>query len=255
MSHSYRDDQSLNPAVAAHNDDQPSFTQVLQARLSRRNVLAGGAAWMSKASLPLSAASLASLSACATNQGNTLHRSDNAAGPRMRFKGVAVSTSDSVQVPEGYTASVLLSWGDAIGHRDGSPVFRDDASNSAADQMLQAGMHHDGLHFFTLPRDSRSSSQGLLAINHEYTDDGLLHSDGYAGWSAEKVRKSQAAHGLSIVEVTQEQGRWSSVRPSPYARRITANTPMRFSGPAAGHPLLRTAADPQGLSPLGTFNN
>ena len=77
MSHSYRDDQSLNPAVAAHNDDQPSFTQVLQARLSRRNVLAGGAAWMAKASLPLSAASLASLSACATNQGNTLHRSAN----------------------------------------------------------------------------------------------------------------------------------------------------------------------------------
>jgi hypothetical protein len=83
--------------------------------------------------------------------------------------------------------------------------------------MLQAGMHHDGLHFFALPRDSRSSSQGLLAINHEYTDDGLLHSDGYAGWSAEKVRKSQAAHGVSVVEVRRDSDQWTVVRPSPLA--------------------------------------
>lgn len=255
MSHSYRDDQSLNPAVAGHKADQPSFTQVLQARWSRRDVLAGGAAWMAKASLPLSAASLASLSACATHQDSSLHRSANVAGPRMGFKGVAVSTSDSVQVPEGYTASVLLSWGDAIGHRDGSPVFRDDASNSAADQMLQAGMHHDGLHFFALPRDSRSSSQGLLAINHEYTDDGLLHSDGYAGWSAEKVRKSQAAHGVSVVEVRRDNDQWRVVRPSPLARRITAFTPTTISGPAAGSQGMRTAADPSGRECLGTLNN
>ena len=43
MSHSYRDDQSLNPAVAGNEADQPSFTQVLQARWSRRDVLVGGA--------------------------------------------------------------------------------------------------------------------------------------------------------------------------------------------------------------------
>ena len=77
MSHSYRDDQSLNPAVTENKADQPSFEQVLQARLSRRDVLAGGAAWMAKASLPLSAASLASLSACATHQDSSLHRSAN----------------------------------------------------------------------------------------------------------------------------------------------------------------------------------
>src|SRR5690606_31769274 len=49
-------------------------------------------------------------------------------------------------------------------------------------------------------------------------------------------------------------GEWGVV-PSHWNRRIAANTPMTFSGPAAGHRLLRTSADPTGTRPLGTFNN
>ena len=44
------------------------------------------------------------------------------------------------------------------------------------------------------------SRRGLLVMNHEYTDDGLLHATGLADWSAEKVRKAQAAHGVSVTD-------------------------------------------------------
>ena len=73
---------------------------------------------------------------------------------------------------------MLYRWGDPIGAAAGMPEFRPDASNTAAEQALQAGMHHDGMHFFPLPYGSGTSSHGLLAMNHEYLDEGLLFPDG-----------------------------------------------------------------------------
>ena len=116
-------------------------------------------------------------------------------------------------------------------------------------------MHHDGMRFFPLPAGQTGSTHGLLAINHEYTDDGLLHPDGMLTWTAEKVRKSQAAHGISVIEVRLDGNRWRVVRPSRYARRVTAATPMGITGPAAGHAWMRTAADPAGRTALGTMSN
>ena len=92
------------------------------------------------------------------------------------------------------------------------------------------GRHHDGLQFVAL----EGSRRGLLVSNHEYTDDGLLHPGGMQPWTAEKVAKSQAAHGISVIEIELEAGRWQMVRPSRYARRFTAGTPFAVSGPAAG---------------------
>ena len=50
-------------------------------------------------------------------------------------------------------------------------------------------------------------------------------------------------------------GRWIVVRPSRYARRITAATPMTVSGPAARDAALRTRDDASGRVVLGTINN
>ena len=212
-----------------------SFEDVLAARLSRRDVLRGSLAAVAVAAL-----------------GDAMIAPHARAASLLGFKSVPVSTADAVIVPEGYTADVVYAWGDPIG--DG-PAFKSDASNTAAEQERQAGMHHDGMHFYPVPMGSTSSTRGLLAVNHEYTDDGLLHPGGMTPWTAEKVAKAQAAVGVSVVELALTDGRWSVVHDSRLARRITARTPMAFSGPAAGHTLLRTAADPDGRIVLGTLGN
>jgi uncharacterized protein len=228
-----QDDTSAN---ISHN---PAFSAIFSQVLSRRRVLQGG----------LLAAGMALFGG---PTGSVLGRRAEAGTSLFSFEGVPASQADQVVVPSGYTAQVFFAWGDPIS--DG-PAFKPDASNTAEEQMLQAGMHHDSIDFFPLPMGSNSSARGLLAVNHEYADDGLLHVGGMEPWTAEKVTKSQAAHGVSIIEVAFEGSQWRIVRPSTYARRITGRTPIRFSGPAAGHAMLQTAADPTGMTVLGTLNN
>lgn len=188
------------------------------------------------------------------------------AASRLGFAPVPVSHEDAVRVPDGYRAQVLIRWGDPIGDPRGQPAFRFDASNTADEQALQSGTHHDGMAFFPLPRvafegpaarpaSDASSRHGLLATNHEYPDYGTLFPDHLADWSIGKVRKAQHALGVSVIEVRRGPAGWSVVSPSRFARRIHGDTPMRISGPAAGHPWMRTAADPQGLGVRGTFAN
>ncbi|MCW5650775.1 MAG: PhoX family phosphatase [Ramlibacter sp.] len=171
--------------------------------------------------------------------------------PPLGFTAVPPAADDTLRVPPEYEARVLYRWGEPTGLAGAVPPWRADGSASAADQAMQAGMHHDGMHFFPLGRDSR---HGLLVLNHEYTDEGLLHPAGVAR-SLETTRKSQHAMGVSVIEVVLGPAGWEQVRPSRYARRIHGNTPMRISGPAAGAPAMRTAANPAGDQVLGTFAN
>jgi secreted PhoX family phosphatase len=219
---------SRNLHVPGHCNpsENPTFDEVL----SRRTFLKGA----------LGAAVAASLPGCAT-QG---------ARPRISFAPIAPSSEDLFRVPPGYEAKVLFRWGDPVGIPGAMPAFRMDGSNSAEDQAVQAGMHHDGMHYFPLGQPDH----GLLAMNHEYLDEGLLFTDGQKTWSAEKVLKAQNAVGVSVIEVVLKGGQWEVVRPSRYARRITARTPCRIAGPAAGHALMKTEADPDGATVLGTYN-
>ncbi len=169
----------------------------------------------------------------------------------LGFEQLPTLTRDEVVVPKGYRVSVLYAWGDPVS--DG-PAFAQDASNASEDQAQQAGMHHDGLHFFPLGTLA-SSERGILVVNHEYTDDGLLHTTGMDPWTPEKVAKSQASHGVSVIEIARKDGRFEVERPSRFARRITARTPIRVGGPLAGHARLRTQADREGSLVLGTIAN
>src|SRR5690606_34456321 len=118
------------------------------------------------------------------------------------------------------------------------------------------------MHFF--PFDDAPNSHGLLVINHEYINP-TLHSNGFSYTDLAdgrrqrplaQVRKEQAAHGVSVLEIRREaDGQWRRVAGSRYHRRITAMTPMLLSGPLAGDPRMRTASDPSGTRVLGTLNN
>ena len=175
-----------------------------------------------------------------------------ALAPTIGFKGIPVDASDRLVVPEGYIATVIAAWGEPIGVAGHMPAFKPDGSNTAAEQAVQMGMHHDGMEYFPL---QGSSTHGLLALNHEYTDDGLLHVGGFTNMNAEKVKKSQMAHGLSVIEVELKDNAWQMVRPSRLARRLPMDTAFEVRGPAAGHPMMKTAADPGGTRVLGTLNN
>jgi secreted PhoX family phosphatase len=69
------------------------------------------------------------------------------------------------------------------------------------------------------------------------------------------VEAEMMAHGGSIVELRRDGAGWKLASPGALNRRITAETPMELRGPAAGHPRLRTSADPTGTRVLGMLNN
>jgi secreted PhoX family phosphatase len=164
---------------------------------------------------------------------------------------------DAVTVPAGYKVELMVAWGDPI--MPGAPAWAEDATQTAADQAKQYGMHNDGMHFFPFSsRTGLTSDRGVMCVNNEYTHEDILHgSEGLLGGSGvtiAKVRKSQAAHGVSIFEVRRTAGKWGVVKSSAYGRRITANTPMAVSGPAAGHALLKSKQfdiQPTGSTEIG----
>jgi len=213
------------------------FADILAVNMKRRSVLRGGA--VGAAAFFVGGASFSSRAEAQTLLGS--------------WTAIPTSTADTVSVPAGYTAQPFLPWGTPI--VPSGPAFKQDASNSARDQEKQLGMGHDGIYYFPLNnRIKGGSSSGLLAINHEYTVDKQLFTDGTANWNAEKTRKSQAAHGVSIVEVHRAfNGEWNHAE-SSYARRIHVNTTTELTGPAAGHRLLKTVDDQSGRYPVGILN-
>ncbi len=244
MSHFSKQDE-----LVSNESANPTFSQLIEARLSRRQLLGGSAA--------------ATLTGLFGGMSSLAEAASKTAKPPMPMKltalgftSVPFSTEDRVIVPQGYVAEVIYAWGDPVGIAGNMPAFKSDASNTAEEQAVQAGMHHDGMRFFPLPFGKEDSTRGLLCVNHEYTDPGLLTTDGNGKMTEAKYRKAIAAVGMSIIEIErQKNGSWSVVRPSRYARRITADTPIALSGPAAGHDLVKTAADPTGREVLGTLQN
>lgn len=179
-------------------------------------------------------------------------------GPLISFAPVTIAQhaaqSDGGKVPvisSDYQYQVLIPWGTPI--QPGGPAYNGnpDKRPTAAEQELQVGIGHDGMAFFGDGDDDLSSTAGMLCVNHEFGRNTHLIGK-TAPESLEDVRLSQAAHGASVVRIERDSdGAWQ-VAASPDSRRITANTPMAFSGPAAGSAFLENAA---GNEPRGTMAN
>jgi len=233
----------------SNRSSNPVFSDVADAFLSRRRFLQLGVVAGAAVSFPLLLKAENALAASGASP------SKIAKAVSLGFTSIPVSSEDTVIVPEGYIARPFYRWGDAVGLKGNLPEFKKDGSNTTEEQAAQAGMHHDGMAWFSLPQGGESAEHGLLAMNHEYIDNGMLFKDGVANWSADKARKGQNAMGVSVIEVKKNGQQWEVVRPSAFARRITVNTPMQLSGPARHNDLMKTAADSKGEVVLGTMQN
>jgi secreted PhoX family phosphatase len=212
------------------------FDRVVQAAVSRRGFLTGLVAFGSGAAV---------MGAGAVRASGELKQG----AARFAFTPIAAQTDFTVHVPEGYEWKVLASWGDPL--FSDAPAF-DPANGTTPEGQARAfGENTDGMELFDI------DGHEVIAVNHEYAnlDINLPQNDEGAPLSVTDVRKIQDAQGVAVFEVKEGENGWEVVIDSPFNRRITHNTPMRIAGPAAGHALLKTEADPSGTESLGTFNN
>ncbi len=228
------------------------FSDILQTSMSRRNLL--------KRSAVLSAAGFAASfvgkdlvgqAASALEKQGISKATSGSSAINFRPLTIAEATIDN-RVPSisaDYQYDVLIPWGTPL--ESGVPEYAGDPVNrtNSVNQAKQVGIGHDGMTFF--PENGTSNTKGVLCLNHEFGR--TSHVLGKAlPESLEDVRTMEHAHGVTCVEIEKVNGKWQVVTDSPRNRRIHVNTPVDFSGPAAGNSLLE---NPAGNPFQGTLNN
>jgi len=168
---------------------------------------------------------------------------------RFAFDPLPAQTDGTVHVPQGYTWNTLVRWGDPL--FSNAPDWDPQTGIPTEGSDLVFGENTDGMELF------HKGGVQLLVVNSEYTNNSVNLPADQAGTpaSAGDVRRLQNFQGVTVMEVTEGEAGWEVVVDSPYNRRIHHNTEMRIDGPAAGHDLLKTTADPAGTLALGTHNN
>ena len=241
------------------------FREVLSEHTSRRGVLGG----------TLAVAATGFLAPEAVGQDTDAFWGGYGRRPRrrgglVRFRPLTLAEAKSdqrlPQLSRDYTYQVIIPWGTPI--EPGATVAYEgdpDRRPTADEAALQVGIGHDGMWYFPIdpfadfpgyrPRNHRArgifgSRSGMLCVNHEFgRTSHVLGKD--APESLEDVRVMQHVHGVSVVALERRGRNWDVVR-SSNSRRIHVNTPVAFSGPVEGSPLLE---NPNGNVPLGTVNN
>ena len=215
---------------------ETDFGRLVEREISRRGFLGAGIAF--------------GASAFVVGAGVLRPSTARAAGDVFGFEAIPTNTLDTVTVAPGYNWHVVAKWGEPMWSN--SIEFDHMTRGTGESQELSFGDNNDGMWLY-----NDGEGRSVLAVNNEYTNLKIMYGGSGSGapQNADDVRKGKAAHGVSVVEIAENDGKWSIVVDSPYNRRITADTPMEITGPARGHDLLKTAADPEGVQSLGTWNN
>lgn len=234
-------DEGVNTAPNA------TMGEIISARYSRRGIIRGALA-------------VAAISGAVSPMALVAGRAQaQETKRRFNFKEVVAGVDRTHHVAEGYNADILLRWGDPL--FPDAPEF-DPRNQTAAAQARQFGYNNDYIGLVPLPGSDDTSRHALLVVNHEYTSEELMfpgmveqEAAGFDAMTRELVDIELMAHGGSVVEIRKTDGRWQVVLDSLYNRRITGETEMEITGPAAGHALMRTSADPEGRRVRGMLNN
>lgn len=228
-------DEAVNPPPK-----EVEFERVIHRALSRRQFL--GATGAGILSIGTGSLGLAPEDATA---GNTLSSADTA----IDFTPVAANSHDTVTVPQGFNWHVLTRWGDPLWSK--GKEFHPQTRGTGQSQEFAVGDNNDGMELYS--RDDRL----IMAVNNEYVNRSIIYGNRESGLpeNEDDIRKGKAGHGVSVFEIMQKDGQWEVVKDSEFNRKITADSPMEITGPARGHDLLKTSADPDGVMSLGTWNN
>jgi secreted PhoX family phosphatase len=223
-----------------NQSDNGHIQEVIRAALRRRSLLTGAAVGAGTLALSAGARPAAAAPTPASLRGVAT----------AAFRPVPPNKRDAVVVPEGFRHDVVVRWGDPV--LPGAPAF-DVHAQTPESAAMQFGYNCDYVGLIPLGGD-----RALLVVNHEYTDDVLMFPTG--AYDAATMKEIEmASHGMSVVEVKRGRvpGSWMRVPPArtTYNRRVHVGSTLRLSGPAAGDPRLRTSADPEGTTVLGTINN
>ena len=229
------DDIPTNPNLSATIGD------VINTRYGRRDVIAG----------------MLGVSASTALFGPSALDAAPKTRSRYVFDELTSGNDQTHHVAAGYNAQILLRWGDPI--TADAPAF-DVMNQTAAAQLQQFGYNNDYIGFTAL---NANGTRGLLCVNHEYTNEEVMFPSlgrqdraNFADMTPELINIEMAAHGGTIVEIEQTNGTWSVILDSQLNRRITPlTTEMTIDGPAAGHDRMKTNADPDGMTVIGTMNN
>ena len=276
---------SSDPIENKSNNEH--FQEVLDKAISnpsRRNILRGGLGLASMFALPM-------LPGCGGGGTSGPAFAENGlpllgASSLMKFTPVAKSIADQVWVPAGYTAKILHATGDTM--KTGIAAYSNAGTDDAESWSNRVGDQHDGTEIFYIGSDGKSKGsysyaagdKAVLAVNNESSAEAhFFHPTGqtsgaaigkkfdqFGQWPmgvrpASEAIKEILMHGVTLVEVNLD----SSGKPTGYNatsslnRRITPETPMTVTGPAAELANLKammvTKFDPTGSTTRGTLNN